>query len=106
LTTSSNGKGTLTVITNNTALGVNGTETFSVAIVNSKHAVISEFDSSATAVGSLDFQFLAAIVDASPPDTADSPIGTIDSVILTSVYLYAVDGSHAGPQIGPDTIGP
>ena len=58
LTTSSNGKGTLTVITNNTALGVNGTETFSVAVVNSKHAVISEFDSSATAVGSLDFQTL------------------------------------------------
>jgi hypothetical protein len=58
LTTSSNGKGTLTVITNNTALGVNGTETFSVAIVNGKHAVISEFDSSATAVGSLDFQTL------------------------------------------------
>jgi len=58
LTTSSNGKGTLTVITSNIALGVNGTETFSVAIVNSKHAVISEFDSSAAAVGSLDFQTL------------------------------------------------
>jgi hypothetical protein len=58
LTTSSSGKGTLTVITSNTALGVNGTETFSVAVVNSKHAVISEFDSSATAVGSLDFQTL------------------------------------------------
>ena len=58
LTTSSNGKGTLTLITNNTAVGVGGTETFSVAVVNSKHAVISEFDGSASSSGSIDLQTL------------------------------------------------
>jgi hypothetical protein len=35
-------------LTNNTALGVSGTETFSVAIVNSKHAVIAQLDGGAT----------------------------------------------------------
>jgi hypothetical protein len=58
LTTSSNGKGALTLITNNTAVGVGGTETFSVVVVNSKHAVISEFDGSASSSGSMDLQTL------------------------------------------------
>jgi hypothetical protein len=60
LTTASNGKGTLTIKTNNTTVGVNGTETFSVAVVNSKHAVISELDSSASSSGSMDLQSLPA----------------------------------------------
>src|SRR5258706_1271862 len=60
LTTTSNGKGTLTLITNNTALGVGGTETFSVAIVNSKHAVIAEFDGGATSSGTMDMQTLSS----------------------------------------------
>lgn len=60
LTTTSNGKGTLTLITNSTALGVGGTETFSLAIVNSKHAVIAEFDGGATTSGTMDMQTLSS----------------------------------------------
>ena len=60
LTTTSNGKGTLTLITNNTAVGVGGTETFSVAVVNGKHAVIAEFDGAATSSGTLDMQTLSS----------------------------------------------
>ena len=59
LTAGSNGMATLTLVTNNSAVGINGTETFSIAVVNSKHALIEEFDASATASGSLDFQTLS-----------------------------------------------
>ncbi|HEX4643629.1 MAG TPA: hypothetical protein VH161_09175, partial [Candidatus Acidoferrales bacterium] len=60
LTTAANGLGTLTLVTNNSTVGAAGTETFSLAEVNSKHAVIGEFDSGATSSGSLDFQTLAS----------------------------------------------
>ena len=56
LTVAANGTGTLTLVTNNSAVGVNGTETFGIAIANSKHARIEEFDTSATSSGTLDFQ--------------------------------------------------
>ena len=58
LTAEGNGRASLTLVTNNSAVGIGGTETFSIAVVNSKHALIEEFDSSATASGSLDFQTL------------------------------------------------
>jgi len=60
LTTTASGNGTLTLITNNTAIGVGGTETFSIAIVNSKHAVIAEFDGGATSRGTMDMQTLSS----------------------------------------------
>ena len=59
LTAASNGKATLTLITNNSAVGVGGTETFRIAVVNSKHALIEEFDASATSSGTVDFQTLS-----------------------------------------------
>ena len=59
LTAGTNGRATLTLITNNSAVGTSGTETFSIAVVNSKHALIEEFDASASASGSLDFQTLS-----------------------------------------------
>jgi hypothetical protein len=55
---SSTGQGTLTLITNNPTLGVGGTETLGVQFVNSNHALIMEFDSSATSSGSMDVQTL------------------------------------------------
>ena len=56
LTSTGNGRATLTLVTNDSAVGVSGTETFSVAIANSKHALVEEFDLSATSSGTLDFQ--------------------------------------------------
>jgi hypothetical protein len=58
LTTAANGSGTLTLVTNNVNVGVAGTETFSIAEVNSKHALIGEFDAGATSTGSIDLQTL------------------------------------------------
>jgi hypothetical protein len=58
LTVNATGQGTLTLITNNTALGVNGTETLAVQFVNTNHALIAQFDGTATSSGSMDLQTL------------------------------------------------
>jgi len=53
------GQGTLTLITNNTNVGVSGTETLGVQFVNANHALIAQFDGSATSSGSMDLQTLS-----------------------------------------------
>ncbi len=58
----------------------------------------------AFSMGVKDFHFLAAVVDVDSPDSADSPIGTIDEVELTSIYLFDVSGDPLGKQIGPVVI--
>jgi hypothetical protein len=52
------GQGTLLLVTNNAKLGVNGTETIGVQFVNSSHALIIQFDGTATSRGSMDTQTL------------------------------------------------
>jgi len=59
-TIGANGMGTLSLITNNAALGTAGTENFSVTVVNSKHALLTQTDASGTAGGTIDFQTLPA----------------------------------------------
>ncbi|MFZ3263480.1 MAG: hypothetical protein WA172_05735 [Terriglobales bacterium] len=54
------GQGTLMLTTNNSALGVNGVETLAVQFVNTDHALISQFDGSATSSGSMDKQTLSS----------------------------------------------
>jgi adhesin/invasin len=58
LSVSTTGQGTLTLTTNNTNLGVNGVETLGVQFVNSNHALIIQFDGTATSSGSMDLQKL------------------------------------------------
>lgn len=55
---SSTGLGTLTLKTTNRNFGIGGVETLAVQFVNSRHAVIMQFDGSATSSGSMDFQTL------------------------------------------------
>jgi len=52
------GQGTLALITNNAKLGVGGTETLAVQFVNDNHALVAQFDGSATSSGSMDLQKL------------------------------------------------
>jgi hypothetical protein len=52
------GQGTLTLNTNNTSLGAGGVETLGVQFVNSNHALIIQFDGTATSSGSMDLQTL------------------------------------------------
>jgi hypothetical protein len=57
---STTGQGTLTLVTNNPNRGVQGTETLGVQFVNANHALIIQFDGTATSSGSLDTQTLPA----------------------------------------------
>ncbi len=54
------GQGTLTLITNNSSVGASDTETFGVQFVNTNHALLMQFDGTATSSGSMDLQTLAA----------------------------------------------
>lgn len=56
------GQGTLTLVTNNSNLGVGGTETLGVQFVNLSHALIVQFDDSATSSGTMDVQTLPAML--------------------------------------------
>ena len=49
---------TMTLNTNNTSIGVAGVETLALQFVNSDHAMIVQFDGTATSTGSLDLQTL------------------------------------------------
>lgn len=60
LAVNSSGNGTLTITTGNSALGVSGTETLAVQFVNTNHALIAQFDGSATSSGSVDAQTLTS----------------------------------------------
>jgi hypothetical protein len=63
---SPSGQGTLALITNNISIGVpnsdgvTSTETFGIQFVNADHALIMQFDGSATSSGSLDLQTLTS----------------------------------------------
>ena len=52
----SNGIGTITINTADTSIGVNGVETFSVVMLSSSKAMITQFDASATSSGILEAQ--------------------------------------------------
>ncbi len=54
------GNATLTLVTDNPNVGVSGTETFALSYANSNHALIVQFDGSATSFGSFDLQTSAA----------------------------------------------
>ncbi len=57
------GQGTLTLTTNNSSLGVGGIETLAVQFVNLNHALIIQFDGTATSSGSLDTQTLSSALN-------------------------------------------
>ncbi len=80
------GQGTLTLITNNVEVGVNGTETFGIQFVNGDHALITEYDASATSSGSMDLQTLT-----SPPSLVSGSYAFI---------LAGQDGDYFGIAYG------
>jgi len=55
------GLGTLTITSSYTSTGVSGVQTFAIQFVNANHALITQFDGTATSSGSLDLQ--SALVD-------------------------------------------
>jgi hypothetical protein len=93
----STGQGTLTVVTNNANVGVNGTETFGVQFVNPNHALLIQFDGSATSSGSLDLQTLPAAPAPPPSGSFAFTITGVDvnynSVVAGGVFTVSGSGS-------------
>jgi len=116
---SSTGLGTLVLTTNNTSVGVNGVETLAVQFVNANHALIVQFDGSATSSGSMDAQTLSSTLNdgnyaftLSGVDTAYLPIvfGGVFSVSSSGTALsgtYDVDdaGATVTPTLGTSFSG-
>ncbi len=59
------GQAKLTLITNNTSLGVGGVETLILQLVDSNHAMVIQFDGTATSSGSFDLQKLPSTLSGS-----------------------------------------
>jgi len=55
------GRGSITLNVSDTSLPHNGVETFSIALTSAGHALITQFDGTATSGGSLDLQTAAAL---------------------------------------------
>ena len=98
------GQGTLTLITNNPNVGVAGTETLGVQFVNANHALIVQFDGSATSSGSLDLQTLPSTLSGgyaftlSGVDSSHDPVvfGGVFSIAGTALQNGVVDKDVAG----------
>lgn len=104
LAINSSGTGTLTLETSNTALGVSGSETLAVQFVNTNHALIAQFDGSATSSGTMDGQTLTSAPSGSYAFTVSGvdpegynayDLGGVLSVSGTS-FTGTVDMNDAG----------
>ena len=80
------GQGTLTLITNNAALGSSGTETLGVQFVNANHALVVQFDGSATSGGSIDLQTLPSLISGGYAFTLSGVDGTYNPVVFGGVF--------------------
>lgn len=109
LTFADDGSGAiLTLVTNNPNVGVSGTETFALSYANPNHALIIQFDGSATSFGSFDLQTSAATpvsasfsftdtgADSTGAPVADGGIFTLDgSSNITGFF----DSNDAGTVV-------
>ena len=94
------GQGTLTLITNDANVGNDGTETLGVEFVNTNHAMIINFDGSATSSGSLDTQTLTFTAPALKGQAACKQGCPIREGISASTVQ--VSGSYAFSFTGQD----
>jgi hypothetical protein len=124
----STGQGTLTLTTNNSNLGVGGVETLAVQFVNINHALIVQFDGSATSSGSMDTQTLSSALNdgnyaftLSGVDSDYSPVvyggvfsisgsgtalqGTFDVDDAGAATTPTLGSSFTGTITGPDAFG-
>ena len=91
------GQGTLSLTTNNSSVGANGVETLGVQFVNTNHALIVQFDGSATSSGSMDTQTLSSTV--SDGNYAFTLSG-VDTSYMPVVYggVFSISGSGTALQ--------
>jgi hypothetical protein len=97
-------QGTLTLNTGNTSLGVAGIETLGVQFVNPDHAMIIQFDGTATSSGSMDLQTLTTALNGgyaftlSGVDLSYLPInfGGVFSISGSTLQNGLIDVNDAG----------
>ena len=83
------GQGTLTLITNNANVGVAGTETLGVQFVNANHALIMQFDGTATSSGSMDTQTLTSAPSGGFAFTLSGVDSTYTAVAFGGVFTVS-----------------
>jgi hypothetical protein len=103
------GQGTLSVTTNNTAVGVAGIETFAVQFVNTNHALITQFDGTATSSGSLDFQNPTATLNGNYAFTLAGvdffPFGSAFGGVFTVTAGTSLSGTYDLNEAGTVNLG-
>jgi len=100
------GQGTLTLTTSNTSLGVSGVETFAVQFVNSNHALIVQFDGSATSSGSMDLQTLSsALTDGNYAFTLSGVDPSLESIVFGGVFSISNGGTALAGTFDVDDAG-
>jgi len=106
------GQGTLTLVTDNGSMGVSGTETFGIQFANPNHALIMQFDGTATSTGSMDLQTLPSTLSGgfaftmSGVDSTYAPMafGGMFSVSGTTISNGVLDGNDAGTVTTGDSF--
>ena len=100
------GQGTLALTTNNPNLGVNGTETLGVQFVNASHALIIQFDGSATSSGSMDAQTLSSALNDGNYAFTFSGVDTTDyPIVLGGVFSISDSGTTLAGTFDVDDAG-
>ena len=100
------GQGTLTLTTNNTSLGVSGVETLAVQFVNTSHALIAQFDGSATSSGSMDMQTLSsALTDGNYAFTLSGVDPAYSPIVYGGVFSISASGTALAGMIDVDDAG-
>jgi hypothetical protein len=100
------GQGTLTLTTNNTSLGVNGVETLGVQFVNTNHALIVQFDGSATSSGSMDLQTLSSTLDdGNYAFTLSGVDPGYESIVFGGVFSISASGTALQGTFDVDDAG-
>lgn len=100
------GLGTLTLTTNNSSLGASGVETLGVQFVNINHALIIQFDGTATSSGSMDRQTLASTLnDGNYAFTLTGVDPTDYSIVFGGVLSIAGSGTTISGTFDVDDAG-
>ncbi len=104
------GQGTLTLTTADPDLGNNGVETLAVQFVNANHALVAQFDGTATSSGSLDLQtattasgsyaFTLSGIDSNYEAVVYGGVFSISGGAVTGVYDIDDFGAETTPTLG------
>jgi len=100
------GQGTLMLTTNNASLGASGVETLVVQFVNPNHALIVQFDGSATSSGGMDLQTLSSTLnDGNYAFTLSGVDPDFEPVVFGGVFSISTSGTTLAGTFDADDAG-